>query len=102
MSNPYYNARNARLVTPDDPEYIGYMRRMADQRPSRGGPRAAGEYLGGIAEQAVRHWLRGFVPLQEERILCWEQRQRNGRNVTLYRELDAVRAIDDESLCLYE
>ena len=93
---------NVQLVKPDDPDYIAYIRRMADRRPSRGGPRAAGEYLGGMAEQAVRHWLGGYVPLQEERILSWEQRLRNGRHATLYRELDAVWTIDAESLCLYE
>jgi len=38
------------LVKPDDAEYIAFMRRMADKRPSRGGPRAAGEYLGGLVE----------------------------------------------------
>ena len=93
---------NVRLVAPEDADYIAFMRRMADKRPSRGGPRAAGEVLGGLVERCVRHWLEGFVPLQEERILAWEQRQRNGRHGTLYRELDAVWQIDDESLCLYE
>jgi hypothetical protein len=91
-----------RLVPPDDADYIAYMRRMADARPSRGGPRAAGEYLGGLVEQAVRHWLGKIVPLAEERILVWEQRRRDGRNATLYREIDAVWRIDAESLCLYE
>ncbi|HZO91637.1 MAG TPA: hypothetical protein VFB38_25165 [Chthonomonadaceae bacterium] len=102
MYNVYDSFRNVRLVKPDDPDYIAFMRRMADKRPSRGGPRAAGEYLGGMVEQAVRHWLGGYVPLQEERILSWEQRLRNGRHATLYRELDAVWTIDHESLCLYE
>lgn len=102
MPNITDSYRHVRLVTPDDPEYIAFMRRMADKRPSRGGPRAAGELLGGLVEQAVRHWLGGRVPLQEERILAWEQRLRNGRHATLYRELDAVWRIDDESLCLYE
>ena len=96
------NYWNVRLVTPDDGEYIAFMRRMADLRPSRGGPRAAGEVLGGLVERAVRHWLGQFVPLYEERILVWQQRQRNGRNATLYREIDAIWQIDDESLCLYE
>lgn len=102
MLNAYDSYRHVRLVKPDDPDYIAFMRRMADTRPSRGGPRAAGEYLGGLVELAIRHWLGGFVPLQEERILAWEQRQRNGRHGTLYRELDAVWRIDFESLCLYE
>lgn len=102
MFNVYDSFRNVRLVAPDDPDYIAYMRRMADRRPSRGGPRAAGEYLGGIVERAVRHWLSGYVPLQEERILSWEQRMRNGRHATLYREIDAIWTIDHESLCLYE
>src|SRR5262249_54282198 len=102
MLNPFTTYWNARLVRPDDAHYVAYMRRMADKRPSRGGPRAAGEYLGGLVELAVRHWLSGFVSLQEERILAWEQRVRTGRTETLYRELDAVWAIDDESLCLYE
>jgi hypothetical protein len=91
-----------RLVTPEDADYIAYLRRMADRRFPRGGPRAAGEYLGGLVERAVRHWLGKFVPLAAERILEWEQRQRNGRNATLYREIDAVWHIDDESVCLYE
>lgn len=94
--------RNVKLVKPDDPDYIAFMRRMADQRPSRGGPRSAGEYLGGLVELCVRHWLSKFVPLQEERILSWEQRLRNGRHGTLYREIDAIWQIDHESLCLYE
>src|SRR5438067_2400829 len=78
------------------------MRRMSDRRPSRGGPRMAGEVLGGLVERAVRHWLGKSVPLLEERILEWEQRQWNGRNATLYREIDAIWQIDAESLCLYE
>jgi hypothetical protein len=102
MYNVYDSFRNIRLVRPDDPDYIAFMRRMADSRPSRGGPRSAGEYLGGVVELCVRHWLGGFVPLQEERILSWEQRQRSGRHATLYRELDAAWTIDSESLCLYE
>jgi hypothetical protein len=99
FDNPFWNVR---LVKPDDADYIAYMRRMADRRFPRGGPRAAGEYLGGLVERAVRHWLSKAVPLLEERILVWEQRQRNGRNATLYREIDAVWQIDAESLCLYE
>jgi hypothetical protein len=102
MVNTSDSFHDVHLVKPDDPGYIAFMRRMADQRPSRGGPRAAGEYLGGLVEQAVRHWLGGFVTLQEERILAWEQRQRNGRQAPFYRELDAVWTIDAESLCLYE
>lgn len=102
MLNDYDTFRHVRLVLPDDAEYIAFLRRMADRRPSRGGPRAAGEVLGGLAERAVRRWLSGFVPLREERILAWEQRLRNGRHATLYRELDAVWQIDPESFCLYE
>ena len=86
----------------DDADYIAFLRRMADRRPSRGGPRAAGEVLGGLVERAVRHWLSKSVPLLDERILTWEQRQWNGRNATLFREIDAIWQIDDESLCLYE
>ena len=71
--------RDVRLVVPDDPDYLGFMRRMADQRPSRGGARSAGEFLGGIVEQCVRHWLSQQVPIQPERILAWSQRLRNGR-----------------------
>src|SRR5690349_19008363 len=98
MLPDYRSFRNVRLVTPDDPEYIAFMRRMADRRPSRGGPRAAGEMLGGIVEQCIRAWLGGFVPLQEERILAWEQRLPNGRHGLSFRELDAVWTIDHESL----
>ncbi len=94
--------RDIRLVTLEDPEYVAFRRRMADQRPSRGGPRHAGEYLGGLVEQCVRHWLQSFVPLQEERILTWEQRLRSGRHGRMFRELDAVWTIDHESLCLFE
>jgi hypothetical protein len=99
FDNTYWNVR---LVAPTDSEYEAFMRRMADRRPSRGGPRAAGEVLGGLVERAVRHWLGKFVTLSEERILVWEQRQRNGRNATLYREIDGIWQIDAESLCLYE
>jgi len=90
------------LVRPDDPEYVSWMRRMADKRPSRGGPRQAGEYMGGLVELCVRHYIEGFVTLQEERILTWEQRMRTGRAGRLYRELDGVWTIDHESLCLFE
>ena len=93
---------NIMIVRPDDPEYVAWRRRMADKRPSRGGPRQAGEYMGGLAEQCVQHYLKGFVPLQEERILTWEQRLRNGRAGRLYRELDGVWTIDHESLCVFE
>src|SRR5690349_18193115 len=102
MSNITDSYRDIRLVKPDDPEYIAFMRRMADNRPSRGGPRHAGEFLGGLVEQCVRHWLNGYIPLREERILTWEQRLRNGRHGRMFRELDAVWTIDHESLCLYE
>lgn len=101
MNNPQ-EYQNITLVRPDDAEYVSHMRRMADLRPSRGGRRHAGEYLGGLVEQCVRHWLSGFVPLQDERILAWEQRQRNGRYGRMYRELDSVWTIDHESLCLFE
>ncbi len=94
--------RDIRLVLPDDPDYVGFMRRMADTRPTRGGPRSAGEYLGGLVERCVRRWLEAQVPLQEERILAWSQRQRNGRVGPMFRELDAVWRIDTESLCIYE
>ena len=90
------------LVRPDDPEYVAWMRRMADKRPSRGGPRQAGEVMGGLVELCARHYLQGFVALQEERILTWEQRMRTGRAGRLYRELDGVWTIDHESLCLFE
>jgi hypothetical protein len=100
--NNLHEYQNIHLVQPDDAEYVAHMRRMADQRPSRGGPRHAGEYLGGLVERCVRHWLGAHVPLQEERILTWEQRQRNGRYGRVFRELDAVWTIDHESLCLFE
>ncbi len=102
MFNVQDSYRHVRLVRPDDPDYIAFMRRMADARPSRGGPRAAGEVLGGLTEMCVRHWLAGFVTLADERILAWEQRLRNGRHGAQFRELDAVWQIDAESLCLYE
>jgi hypothetical protein len=94
--------RDVRLVTPEDPDYLGFLGRMADQRPTRGGARSAGEYLGGIVELCVRHWLSGKTPLQPERILAWSQRLRNGRVGPAYRELDAVWRIDKESLCIFE
>jgi hypothetical protein len=102
MLNAQASYRNIRLVRTDAVEYVAFMRRMADRRPARGGPRAAGEYLGGVVERCVQHWLRGFVPLQEERILAWEQRLQNGRHGEMFRELDGVWQIDGESLCLYE
>lgn len=102
LVKPQENLRNVRLVVTCDPDYVAFMRRMADRRPSGGGPRAAGELLGGMVEQAVRHWLSATVPLQPERILAWEQTQRSGRVGTLYREIDGVWQIDDESLCLFE
>jgi len=96
---PMYDPR---LVALDDPDYVAHRRRMADLRPSRGNARAAGEYLGGLVEQCVQHWLGQFVPLKAERILAYDQRQRNNRMGTLYRELDGVWQLDEESLCLFE
>lgn len=90
------------LVRTDDAEYVAWRRRMADKRPSRGGPRHAGEMMGGLVEKCVQHWLRGFVTLLDEHILTWEQRMRTGRAGRLYRELDGVWQIDAESLCLFE
>ncbi len=96
------DVHSVRLLRTDDPDYRAYMRRMADLRPARGGPRSAGEMLGGLVERCVRHWLQSSVPLQPERILAWDQKMPNGRNGTLYRELDGVWRIDDVSLCLFE
>lgn len=90
------------LVRTDDAEYVSWRRRMADKRPSRGGPRHAGEMMGGLVEKCVQHYLRGFVPLLDEHILTWEQRMRTGRAGRLYRELDGVWQIDEEALCLFE
>src|SRR5579862_3121293 len=64
MPNEFETYRNIELVTLEDPEYVAWRRRMADSRPSRGGPRHAGEFLGGLVEQCVRHWLSGYVSLQ--------------------------------------
>ncbi len=94
--------RNIRLTPPQDEEYLAWMRRMADQRPTRGGRRSAGEYLGGLVERCVRHYIGTHVDLKEERILAWEQRLKNGRVGPMYRELDGVWQIDQESLCLFE
>ena len=96
------NAYEIKLVTPEDMDYVGYLRRLADSRPSRGGPRQAGEYLGGVVEKAARSWIGRQVPLLEERILSWQQPMRNGRHGRLFRELDAVWRIDEESLCVFE
>ena len=93
---------NAQLVRPDDPEYVAFMRRMADRSPSRGGPRAAGEWLGGLVEQCARLCLAQHVTLIDTRILQWEQRQKNGRHTTLYRELDAVSEPAPGELCIFE
>ncbi len=91
-----------RLVRPDDRDYLAFVARIREQYPSRGGPRQAGEFIGGLVEQAVVSLLGDHVTLQEERILTWEQRLRNGRNGRLYRELDGVWKIDHESLCIFE
>jgi hypothetical protein len=102
MMNNRNSFRNIHLTSIDDEEYIAWMRRMADLRPSRGGRRSAGEYLGGLVERCVRHAIGKQVPLTAERILAWEQRLKNGRNGPMFRELDAVWQIDEESLCLFE
>lgn len=102
MNRDIDSYRDIRIVTPDDLDYVATMRRMSDLRPVRGGPRSAGEVLGGLVERCVRHWLEQFVPLQEERILTWEQRLRTGRHGRMFRELDGVWTIDAESLCLFE
>lgn len=96
--------RNVRLIDPEDPDYLGFVRRMADRRPPKVGTsqRSAGEYLGGLVELCVRHWLGKQVLLEKDRILAWEQRLNNGRVGPMYRELDAVWKIDNESLCLFE
>jgi hypothetical protein len=93
---------NISLVCPDDHDYLAFMARIREQHPGRGGPRHAGEFIGGIVEQSVSSLLAEHVPLQQERILTWEQRMRNGRNGRLYRELDGVWKIDHESLCVFE
>lgn len=94
--------RHIRLAPPDDAEYLGYLARLRDARPPGWGRRSAGEYLGGVVEKAVVHWLKSRVPLKEERILTWEQRLKNSRSGRLYREIDAIWEIDSESLCLFE
>ncbi len=90
------------LVPPEDEKYRAFMRQMAEKHPGRGGPRQAGELLGGLVEKAARRLLLQSVPLQDERILTWEQRLKNGREGRLYRELDGVWRIDHESYCLFE
>jgi hypothetical protein len=99
MPEAYHSVQ---LVAPDDPGYVAAMRQAARQRPARGGPRQAGEQLGGMVEQAVRHWLAAQVPLTPERILSWRRARRERLFDRQYRELDAVWAIDNESLCLFE
>ena len=96
--------RDIHLILTDDEGYIAWLRRMADRRPPRTATarRSAGEYLGGLVEQCVRHVIGKKVALKPERILAWQQRLKNGRMGPMYRELDAVWQIDDESLCLYE
>ncbi len=96
------NETDIRLVRPDDRDYLAFVARIRDQFPSRGGPRQAGEFIGGLVEQAVISIISEQLPLQEERILSWEQRLRNGRHGRLYRELDGVWKIDHESLCVFE
>ena len=103
MAVPENRYWNVRLLPTDAPDYIAFRRRMADRRPSRGGPRASGEVLGGKVERAIQHWLAKFVVLDTDRILTYDQRNEyNGRVSTLYRELDGVWKIDDVSLCVYE
>ncbi len=94
--------RNITLLKPDHPEYLAFLARIRDANPPRGGGRQAGEYLGGLVELCVRHWLNEQIPLSHERILSWEQKLKNGRHGTMFRELDAVWQIDHESFCLYE
>lgn len=94
--------RNITLLSPDNPEYLAFLGRIRDSNPPRGGGRQAGEYLGGLVELCVRHWLNEQIPLSEERILSWEQQLKNGRHGTMFRELDAVWQIDYESYCLFE
>ena len=100
LENRYWNVR---LVPADALDYIAFKRRMADRRPSRGGPRASGEVLGGKVERAIQHWLAKYVILDADRILTYDQRNEyNGRVSPQFRELDGVWKIDDVSLCVFE
>jgi hypothetical protein len=94
--------RNVRLVLPVARDYRDHLRRSREWQPTSTGCRSASEYIGDVVERAVRHWLYIEVPLRPERVLSWEERQVNGRYRTHFRELDAVRTIDRETLCLFE
>lgn len=88
-----------RLVSPRSEQYRLFLKNILESRPAGKGQRNAGEMIGRLAEQAVRHWLYQQAPLDGDRILAWQERARPG---TRYRELDAVRRVDAGTACLFE
>jgi hypothetical protein len=94
--------RLVRWLQPDAQEFKRYIRTLRAQKPPSRGQRQAGEIIGRMGEKAVRHWLSARIPLQPERVLSWEARLPRGQYCTLYREIDAVRRLDQTALCLFE
>ncbi|WP_298818203.1 hypothetical protein [Chloroflexus sp.] len=85
----------ARLTTEDDRRYRAYVEQFKLQRKNQKAirPPRQRDIFGSQAEAALRDWLATQLPLDERRILEYEER-RNRTAQIKYRELDALAIID--------
>ncbi len=85
----------ARLTTEDDRRYRAYVETFKLQRKNQKAirPPRQRDIFGGQAESALRDWLAARLPLDERRILEYEER-RNRTAQIKYRELDALAIVD--------
>jgi hypothetical protein len=86
----------ARLTTEDDRRYRAYVETFKLQRKNQKAirPPRQRDIFGGQAEAALRDWLAARLPLDERRILEYEER-RNRTAQIKYRELDALAIVDN-------
>ncbi|MEF3273133.1 MAG: hypothetical protein K6356_01840 [Chloroflexus sp.] len=85
----------ARLTTEDDRRYRAYVEQFKLQRKNQKAirPPRQRDIFGSQAEAALRDWLATQLPLDERRILEYEER-RNRIAQIKYRELDALAIVD--------
>lgn len=85
----------ARLTTEDDRRYRAFVEQFKLQRKNQKAirPPRQRDIFGGQAEAALRDWLATHLPLDERRILEYEER-RNRTAQMKYRELDALAIVD--------
>ncbi|WP_322494050.1 hypothetical protein [Chloroflexus sp.] len=85
----------ARLTTEDDRRYQAHVEKFKLQRKNQKAirPPRQRDIFGGQAEAALRDWLAAHLPLDERRILEYEERRHRTAQIK-YRELDALAIID--------